>query len=408
MADDPRTAEPATRRAPQPWTVVLLLFSVTSIVEAIGISQVFAFMPLYLQEMGLPREVVPQWVGVLSALVFVLGLPLVPLWGVWADKYSRKAVIIRSALVEGVVFTLIALSREPWQLAGSFILSGFQLGNSGVMLSAIRDVTPRWRLGTAIALFGSTWPIGSAVGPALGGFLIDGLHSPISTVYLLGAALSLASAGVLAAGFREVRPEVTPTGPVMGLAYGAIRGVLSHPATRVLFAVFGISLLGRQMSFPFLPILVGQVSGSQAGLASAIALVVGTAALVGGLVSPLAGTIGDRVGFVAVLVPSLVGSGVALVLMPFAPTVLWLAAVSATLSVLSGAVSAMVFGLLAEEVPPDRRSATLNLVYLPLYLAGIVGPAMGALIATAGLPLVFVLGGLVQGLAVMAAWRPRG
>ena len=47
-------------------------------------------------------------------------------------------------------------------------------------------------------------------------------------------------------------------------------------------------------------------------------------------------------------------------------------------------VSAMVFGLLATQVPAERRSATLNLVYLPLYAAGIVGPATGAVVVTAG------------------------
>ena len=62
-------------------------------------------------------------------------MPLVPLWGVWADKYSRKAVIVRSALVEAVVFAGVALSREPWQLALSMLLIGFQLGNTGVMLA---------------------------------------------------------------------------------------------------------------------------------------------------------------------------------------------------------------------------------------------------------------------------------
>ena len=88
------------------------------------------------------------FVGLFSSLVFVVGLPLVPLWGVWADKYSRKAVIVRSALVEAVVFACVALSREPWQLALSMLLIGFQLGNTGVMLAGIRDVTPLRRLGT--------------------------------------------------------------------------------------------------------------------------------------------------------------------------------------------------------------------------------------------------------------------
>jgi predicted MFS family arabinose efflux permease len=46
-----------------------------------------------------------------------------------------------------------------------------------------------------------------------------------------------------------------------------------------------------------------------------------------------------------------------------------------------GIVGAMVFSLLATEVPAERRSQTLNLVYLPLYAAGIVGPAVGGTIA---------------------------
>ena len=55
----------------------------------------------------------------------------------------------------------------------------------------------------------------------------------------------------------------------------------------------------------------------------------------------------------------------------------------------------MVFSLLAVEIPPERRSATLNLVFVPLYLAGIVGPAAGALVVAAGLQAVFYAAALV-------------
>ncbi len=61
----------------------------------------------------------------------------------------------------------------------------------------------------------------------------------------------------------------------------------------------------------------------------------------------------------------------------------------------------MVFGLLATEVPAERRSATLNLVYLPLYAAGIIGPILGAIVVGFGIwapfaaaSLVFIDGGL--------------
>ena len=62
----------------------------------------------------------------------------------------------------------------------------------------------------------------------------------------------------------------------------------------------------------------------------------------------------------------------------------------------------MVFGLLATEVPPERRSATLNLVYLPLYAAGIVGPAIGGVVVTViGVSAPFVVGALIFG---FGAW----
>jgi hypothetical protein len=61
----------------------------------------------------------------------------------------------------------------------------------------------------------------------------------------------------------------------------------------------------------------------------------------------------------------------------------------------------MVFGLLATEVPPERRSTTLNLVYLPLYAAGIVGPAIGGVVVQAGVAAPFLVGGVVLALGVI-------
>jgi len=188
--DPARTAPAGAVRA---WISVLTLFSIASIIETAGISQVIAFLPLDLMAMGLRPSAIPRWVGLLNAAIFIFGLPLVPLWGVFADQYSRKLVIVPSAVVEMLVFGLIALSRRPWELAASLLLVGFQLGNTGVMLAAIRDVTPSRRLGTAIAIFGATSPIGFAAGPALGGVLLDHFHTSIAAVYGLCRSSSDAS-----------------------------------------------------------------------------------------------------------------------------------------------------------------------------------------------------------------------
>jgi DHA1 family multidrug resistance protein-like MFS transporter len=373
----------ARPRPAQDWRVLVVVFWITSMVEGAGVSQIFALVPSYLREMGVPEADRLAFVGLFSSLIFVVGMPLVPLWGVWADKYSRKAVIVRSALVEAVVFAGVALSREPWHLALSMLLIGFQLGNTGVMLAGIRDVTPTRRLGTTIAIFGASGPIGFAVGPALAGILIDGLGWSLPAVFWLSAGLSVGTALLVALGSREVRPEVIPQGSVVGLAFGAVKGVLADPIVRRIFLIFGVSFLATQMTRPYLPVLVEGLAGTGPGLASAIALVMGTAALVGGVISPLGGVLGDRIGFRSVLVGALAAGGAVLVAMPFVSSVAALAALAVVSGAATATVSAMVFGLLAMDVPAERRSATLNLVYLPLYAAGIVGPAVGAGVVTA-------------------------
>ena len=136
-----------------------------------------------------------EFIGLFTSLLFVVGMPLVPLWGVWADKYSRKAVIVRSAVVEAVVYGGVALAREPWQVALCLLLVGFQLGNTGVMLAAIRDVAPIARLGAILGVFGASTAVGMAVGPALAGLLIDGFGWAIAAVFGFGG-IATASADI--------------------------------------------------------------------------------------------------------------------------------------------------------------------------------------------------------------------
>lgn len=409
VSPDPRPAPPGARPI-QDWRVLVAVFWITSMVEGLGVNQIFALLPTYLRQMDVPDADRLAFVGLFTSLIFVVGAPLVPLWGAWADKYSRKVVIVRSALVEAVVFAGVALSREPWQLAVSMLLIGLQLGNTGVMLAGIRDVTPRARLGATIALFGASGPIGFAAGPVLAGVLIDGFGWSLPWVFALSSILSVGTALLVALGSREVRPAVVPTGRIVALAFGALRGVLTDATVRRIFVIFGVSYLATQMTRPYIPVLVEQTAGHGPGLASAIALVMGTAALVGGLVSPLGGMIGDRIGFRPVLVAALGGAGVVLLLMPIVPSVASLALLSVILGAATATVSAMVFGLLATEIPADRRSATLNLVYLPLYAAGIVGPAIGAGVTSlGGADGPFVVGGAVflLGAAVILVRRTR-
>jgi MFS family permease len=390
------------RSAPD-WRPLLAVYWITSFVEGLGVSQIFAFLPNRLTEVGLPLVEVPHFVGVLGALFFLTGLPFIPLWGVWADKYSRKAVIIRSALVEAVVFGVIAASTVPWQLVLGMLLVGFQLGNSGVMIAAIRDVTPRGRLGLALGIFAASSTLGFGAGPMIGSFIIDQLRFSSAAVFAFSTAVSLGVALLLAVASREVRPEVVPTGSTLRLAFGAVRGVMSDSTVRWLFVVYGVVFIGRQMSAQYMSVLVHTVEHTSFTVAGSVGLVLGLATLVGAAVSPIGGWIADRLGFRTVLVGSIAGVAVALAILPLGSTVAWLAMAYGLAMAFQAIVGAMVSGLVATETPPDRRSATLNLIYLPLYIGGIAGPAIGAVAVTAGVAMVFfVAAAFVAGATVLA------
>jgi MFS family permease len=399
------------RPAPD-WRPLLAIYWVTSFVEGLGVNQIYAFMPNRLREVGVAAADIPHFVGILGAMFFLTGLPLIPLWGVWADKYSRKAVIIRSALVEAVVFGVIAASQTPWQLVVGMMLVGFQLGNSGVMMAAIRDVTPRHRLGLAMGIFAASGPLGFGAGPAIGGFMIDQLHYTSAAVFALAAILSIAIAITLAVGSKEVRPEVVPVGSTIRLAFGAVRGVMSDPIVRWLFVIYGLVFIGRQMSTPYMTVLVHDVEGKSFLVAGSVGLVLGLAQIVGAGISPIGGWVADRLGFRAILVAAIGGMAVSFALLAMGTTVAWLA-VTYCLAIACGTVvAAMISGLLATEAPAERRSATLNLIYLPLYIGGIAGPAIGAGVVTAGTPAVFMVAAAVltgaTALAVVFARRTGG
>jgi predicted MFS family arabinose efflux permease len=138
-------------------------------------------------------------------------------------------------------------------------------------------------------------------------------------VFGLSAALSVGTALLVTFGSREVRPAVVPEGRVLTLAFGAVWSVLRDPTVRRIFLIFGVSFLANQMSRPYLPVVVEGVAGTGPGLASAIGLVMGTAALVGGLMAPLGGWLGDRFGFRRILVGALALGGTVLALMPVVP-----------------------------------------------------------------------------------------
>src|SRR6266545_730103 len=121
----------------------MLLFAAALFLDLLAWGHLAAFTPLYLrQELGVPAEQVPVWAGVLAAAPLAVAVPFSPFWGVLAERYNRKAVIIRAEYASALGYALAALATGPWQLLLARIAFGFSFGNVAVMLATQSLITP--------------------------------------------------------------------------------------------------------------------------------------------------------------------------------------------------------------------------------------------------------------------------
>jgi MFS transporter, DHA1 family, multidrug resistance protein len=385
------------------WLFVLILFFLTSMVESIAMSHVFSFLPVYLQGMHV-RHVV-TWVGILNALIFVVGLPLIPLWGVWANRFGGKAIIIRSAYVEMIVLLALGWSHAFIGVFIAMLLVGFQLGNTGIMLSSIRSRVPRDQVGFAVSLFSVSSPVGMALGPLVGGWLIGAHVLDLHGLYMADGVLSLLTGTMLLVFYRDRAGVPQHPSEMQGSAWVAawksVRFTFGLRITWVLFGVYTVLMMARQMVNPYLPIAIEQLHIQMTQVTVTIGGMMGLTALVGAGMTVFTGRLGDKVGFTKILalafgvcIPVTLLLGLFHRLLPF----------GLCLTLFSGGVSisgAMIFALFSTMIPESHRSTALNLVYLPMYLGGIVGPAISSGLAHlsllgpfAGASVVFA-GGLV-------------
>ncbi|MDQ6719251.1 MAG: MFS transporter [Candidatus Dormibacteraeota bacterium] len=397
----PAGTAPTSIRRTSGWVTLLVLFGIASTVEAFTVSHVFRFMPLYLGTVHVPPADVPAWTGYLNAAFFLFGLPLVPFWGVWSERYGRIPIIARSAFVEAVVFAGLWFARNRWEAAFALLLVGFQLGNTGVMLTALRAVTPLGRVGFVISLFGVTPSLGFALGPTAGGWLVDHNVVNLHSLFAVDAAMSLAAGIMLLAFAREGIRSPGPSGSATRLALNALRLALTGRVTLIVFGVFGLAYFAQQIANPFLPLVVIRLHGSTTGAAGQIGIVFGASALLGALLSPLAGAAGDRYGFRPLLAGACVLAAASLAVLAVAPDLVWLTTGAVGLGAATATAISMVFALLATAVPEERRATTLNLVLLPIYFASVAGGIVGALLVREGLNTVLWAGAAISLIAAL-------
>jgi MFS family permease len=404
VADSQPLAAPTRHR--NDWRVLLICFVAAGVVESQAFGHLGAFTPLFLQQLHVPPAQIAPWTGILGTLGFVIGLPLLPFWGVWADRYGRKIIIVRTAYVEAVLFTIVAFSPNVWVLAAGRLLTGFVFGNTGVMLALLADVTPRKRLGLAIGIAGSAFPLGAAIGPFVGGLITEG--PGIRTLLLLDAIASGVTGLLLTLVVRR-EPGWQPSRARVGaLIRSAARDIVASTRVVRLFVTYFLAMFAMSLATPFVPILLQRLYHGPSGqLAGVIGLTLAAAGCAMAVTTPLWGRLGDLAGRWRVL-PVCLGALVAcLAAEALAPSLGPLRVAIFTVGLFQGAIGTTIIALLAVLAPVERRASILNFAMLPnqlsWFLAPITGSGLLALAALGGLGQVTALRGLFGiGATVMA------
>jgi MFS family permease len=348
-------------------------------------TQLTAYAPLYLRELHVPATQVPGWIAAMSSLGWILALPMAPFWGVLADRYSRKLVIVRSAALEAVIFAGWALSTSPWMALGFRSLNGFILGNTGVMLAVQASTTPKQRLALAVGIVAAGSPAGRAVGPILGSLLVHQVD--VKGMLLFDAALSAFMAVLLMVVMRE-REHIRPADlRVISLLRGAVAEIAGKPLVWRLFLATAVSQVGLWIFLPYAPIYIARLAPGDT--VTAVGVVLSGVGLAQALASPLWGLVMQRFGHVSVLSLTSVGSALALTTVGLSHNLILFAAALFANGVFAAAILTASMAVMAATVSPERRGAVLGQVLFPFYVGGVFGPLIGAAAFGAGQLVVF-------------------
>ncbi len=163
------------------------------------------------------------------------------------------------------------------------------------------------------------------------------------------------------------------------------------PALGFIFVTLFLDILGVGLIIPILPKLIEQLSG---GNVSAASHTFGWLASLYSLMqfgfAPVLGSLSDRFGRRAVILTSLLGSGLDYLLLAFAPSLPWFF-LGRIIAGITGANITAANAYIADVSPPEKRAANFGMVAAAFGLGFIAGPALGGVLGHISLRLPFLV-----------------
>ena len=284
------------------WQRNLFMVWLSQFFSIFGFSVAMPFLPFYIQDLGVQTPAqVKFWVALVTAAGPLTMAIFAPIWGVLADRYGRRLMMLRASFGGAVCLALMGLvPNVQWLLALRF-LQGMLTGTVSAAQTLVSVHTPNNRTGLALGVLSSAVFTGNMVGNVVGGLLAE-VYGYRVVFYVAGVVLLL-STGLVLYGVREEFVRRPPRNRRRSFKVGVGR----VSAAWSILVLMGFMAFSRQFDQAMFPLFVQDVKGTLKGAAlwtGSLHAIGSVAALLSGI---LLGWLADRVP------PSTIGKYSALV-----------------------------------------------------------------------------------------------
>ena len=387
--------------APNSWQKNLAANFVAELMTMAAFTFVDPLLPLYIQKVGnLTVDQAAFWAGLAASGLGAAMFFISPVWGILADRFGRKAMVMRAMFGGAVILSLMSLAPNIYLIVILRCLQGFVTGSVAAMTALASGTVPRNKMPLAMGVIMLAVFCGQSLGPLAGGFIAGrwGYHA---TFYASGAFLLAAGMIVLIMVKEHFVPVATPRG-------GSLRGMFNLAKSSEflpLMAVLALVSAGQGTVGPIMSLRIEALVGvDRAPTVSGIVFsLVGLAAALSSLVS---GRIGQRMSLPRIFVFSCVAIGVAYVPAAWAGTVALFAVFLVGAGLFRGGLSTSSNAMVGLSVAEGQQGLAYGLSQSASSLGGAFGPIIGGGLANAfGIPPVFIVSGAVYLLVGVLAAR---
>jgi len=351
-----------------------------------GFGFVLPFVPFYIQELGVTNpDELRLWTGILSAAP-ALGMAIMaPIWGLLADRWGKKLMMLRAMFFGTIIMSLMAITQSVQAVLVLRICQGLFTGTMTAAAALVATGTPKHRLSYALGLLSSSTFIGISVGPMIGGLVAEWVGYRPS--FLMGGAM-VAIGFVLVlvlvhesdADASEDDESTIDEPELKRRPLGRLASVISMQMLG-LFTLVLILRFVRALPIPFLPLYVQELRGELAGSATATGMISAGRGAVTALSAVTITRLGDRHPRMLLVGILLAAAGVLSLPLYFAGSIWAFSAFLILATFFLGGVEPLVQADLSSRVSPARRGLLFGVQSSIASMGWFVAPLVGTLIS---------------------------